>query len=179
MMESFDIQDADTIHTLILVCKTNLQMNQLLDSRDIEGFQKVSRVNESLRKSAKFTAAQNKDKKSEFVNSIGELVDYCEKTGGAIPEYKIDAPQDIIDKVIQDLKDYTKGLIYEDKSLAKQIEDFLKRNEILKQQKQDLKEAKERGDDVVILSDQDLIDYEDNLEQQKLQDEKVYSGDDE
>jgi hypothetical protein len=153
-------------------------MNQFLDGGDVDGFQKVSRVNENLRKSAKFTAAQNKDQKSEFVNSIGELVDYCEKCGGAIPRYTIEAPQDIIDKVIQDLKDYTKGLIYEDKSLAKQIEDFLKRNENLKQQKQDLKEAKERGDDIITLSDQDILDHENNMAQQKEHDEQIYNGDD-
>ena len=43
MTESFDIQDADTINTLILICKTNLKMNQYLDSGDIEGFQKISK----------------------------------------------------------------------------------------------------------------------------------------
>ena len=68
MEASFDIQDADTINTLILICKTNLKMNQYLDSGDIEGFQKISKVSESLRKTAKFTAAQNKDDKDEYRN---------------------------------------------------------------------------------------------------------------
>ena len=44
MMNSFDIQDADSINTLILICKTNLKMNQFLDNGDIEGFQKLSKV---------------------------------------------------------------------------------------------------------------------------------------
>ena len=57
MENSFDIQDADTINTLILICKTNLKANQALDQGDLDGFQKLSRVLESLRKSAKFTAA--------------------------------------------------------------------------------------------------------------------------
>ena len=48
MMNSFDIQDADTINTLILICKTNLKINQALDANDIEGFQKLSKVSESL-----------------------------------------------------------------------------------------------------------------------------------
>ena len=52
MMNSFDIQDADTVNTLILLCKTNLKMNQCLDAGDIEGFQKLSKVSEGLRKSA-------------------------------------------------------------------------------------------------------------------------------
>lgn len=34
MMESFDIQDADTINTLKLLCKTNLKMNQAIDCGD-------------------------------------------------------------------------------------------------------------------------------------------------
>ena len=64
MMNSFDIQDADTINTLILICKTNLKANQAIDNGDIEGFQKLTKVSEGLRKSAKFTAAQNKEGKT-------------------------------------------------------------------------------------------------------------------
>ena len=56
MMNSFDIQDSDTIGTLILICKTYLKMNQCVDQGDMDGFQKLSRVYDSLRKSAKFTA---------------------------------------------------------------------------------------------------------------------------
>ena len=93
MMESFDIQDADTKNTLILLCKTTLKANQALDSGDIEGFQKLSKVQESLRKSAKFTAAQNKEKKDDFIDCVGELVVMCEKEG-FIPRYATDIPQD-------------------------------------------------------------------------------------
>ena len=167
MMESFDIQDADTISTLILICKTNLKMNQALDSADIEGYQKLSKVFNDLRKSAKFTAAQNKEQNSDFVNSVGELVAYCEKNGGAIPKYEITTPQDIVDIVIQDLKNYTKDLIYEDKSLAKQIEDYLKKLEIAKQMKIDQEEAKAAGLDTVEIKDEDLIKYKENLQKQK------------
>ena len=38
MMESFDIQDADSKSTLILLCKTNLKANQASDCGDIDGF---------------------------------------------------------------------------------------------------------------------------------------------
>ena len=108
MEQSFDIQDADTINTLILICKTDLKMNQAIDCGDVEGFQKLSRVSDTLRKSAKFTAAQNKAEKNDFVDSVGELVAYCEKNGGQIPKYEIETPLDIIDKVIEDLKEQKK-----------------------------------------------------------------------
>lgn len=54
-------------------------MNQALDCGDVDGFQKLSRVYDTLRKSAKFTAAQNKEQKNDFVDCIGEMVAYCEK----------------------------------------------------------------------------------------------------
>jgi hypothetical protein len=43
MMESFDIQDADTINTLKLLCKTNLKMNQAIDCGDMDSFNKLQR----------------------------------------------------------------------------------------------------------------------------------------
>ena len=101
MMNSFDIQDADSKNTLIFICKTTLKMNQALDCGDVEGYQKLSRVYDTLRKSAKFTAAQNKQEKSDFIDSIGQLVAYCEKNGGQIPRYEIDTPYDIVDKIIK------------------------------------------------------------------------------
>ena len=60
---------------------------------DLDGFQKLSRVSESLRKSAKFTAAQNKEEKGDAIESIGELVAMCEKEG-FIPRFVTDVPQD-------------------------------------------------------------------------------------
>lgn len=167
MMQSFDIQDADTMNTLIHICKTDLKMNRAIDMEDIESYQKLSKVSNDLRKSAKFTAAQNKEQGNDFIDSVGELVAYCEKNGGIIPKYEINTPQDIIDVVIQDLKNYTKDLIYEDKSLAKQIEDYLKKIEIAKQMKEDQKEAKKAGLDAVEIDDEDYIDYEDSLQEQR------------
>jgi hypothetical protein len=83
------------------------------------------------------------------------MVAYCEKNGGQIPKYEIKVDQDIVDTVIKDLKAYTKSLIYEDKSLAKQIEDYLKKREISEQQKKDREEAASRNEEVTV-SDEDI-----------------------
>ena len=88
---------------------------------------------------------------------MGELVAYCEKYGGAIPKYEITQSLDIIDKVIQDMKDYTKSLIYEDTALARQIEDYLKKRENV--------DAKKAGADRAI-TDQDYADYEQSVREQ-------------
>jgi hypothetical protein len=102
MMASYDIQGAGHIDTLKLVCKTSLKANQLIDMGDIEGYQKMSKVYNELMKSGKFTAAQNKADNGEFVDSVGELIELCEKQG-YIEKFYIDSPNDKVDLTIQDM----------------------------------------------------------------------------
>ena len=120
MINSFDIQDADTKNALVIICKLNLKVNQALDSGDYDGFKKLSSELVNQRKTANFAAAQRKrdQKNSGFVDSIGEIVAYCEKNGGQIPRMEIKEPLDKVDAIIQDLKDSTRELIYQDTALA-------------------------------------------------------------
>ena len=166
-MNSFDIQGAARIDTLKHICKTSLKMSQAIDVGDVDTYQKLSRVYDSLMKSGKFTEAQNKEDKKDFVDSVGQLVAYCEKEGGQIPKYEIKIDYDIVDTIIKDLKTYNKTLIYEDKSLAQEIEEYLKKREIQEQQKKDKEEAKKRGLDAVEISDDDFKDFKDSIEEQK------------
>ena len=167
MTESFDIQDADTVNTLILICKTNLKMNQYLDSGDIEGFQKISKVSESLRKTAKFTAAQNKDDKDEYIDSIGELISMCEKDG-FIPRFVTDVPQDKVDATLKDMNDYVRKLVTQDLGFGQQIEDALKKIQIQK-------EMEESFDQEVELTDNDFEEYHNAIEEQKQIDNEEMS----
>lgn len=167
MMESFDIQDADSKNTLIFICKTYLKMNQAIDCGDVEGYQKLSRVYDALRKSAKFTAAQNKENKTDFIDSVGQLVAYCEKVGHKIPKYEITTPYDIVDKVIQDQKQYVKTLIYEDTALARQIEDYLKELRAAAAKKKDKDQAEKQGYDVPQLTEQDILDFKQFIKKEK------------
>ena len=177
MMDSFDIQDADSKSSLILICKNNLKMNQAIDTGDLEGYQKIARVNDTLRKSAKFTAAQNKEHKDDFVDSVGQLVAYCQKYGHQIPQFNIKTVNkdgiDVIDKILDNLKEYTKTLIYEDTALARQIEDYLNRRIAMEEKQKAEKEAKEKGLDHVEVTDQDLAAFEAEKEKQRQLDKKV------
>lgn len=164
MMESFDIQDADTKNTLITICKTYLKMNQAIDQGDVEGFQKFSKVYNELRKSAKFTAAQNKDDKDEYVDSVGELIAMCERDG-FIPRYVTDVPQDKVDATLKDMNDYVKKLVTQDLGFGQQIEDALKKIQIQK-------EMEESFDQDVELDDNDFEEYHNAIEEQKQLDEE-------
>lgn len=119
------------------------------------------------------TEAQNKADKDEFVDCAGQLVAYCEKEGGQIKKYEIDAPKDVIDSVIADLKRYNKSLIYEDKSLAQEIEQYLKNKEAADQMKRDRAEAAAIGLDDVELEDSDYADFKEALERDSAQDSLI------
>lgn len=166
MMNSFDIQDSDTTGTLILICKTYLKMNQAIDQGDMDGFQKLSRVYDSLRKSAKFTAAQNKEQKSDYVDSVGELVAMCEREG-FIPRFCTDIPQDKVDKTLKDMNNYLYKLVTQDLGFGQQIEDSLKKIQLQKE----MNDAEISLDDDI---DEELIDqdYEDFYEEEKEQRER-------
>lgn len=164
MTESFDIQDADTINTLKLICKTNLKMNQALDMGDLDGYQKLSRVSDALRKSAKFTAAQNKENKNDFVDSVGELVEMCEREG-FIPRFATDIPQDKVDLTLKDMNEYLHKLVTQDLGFGQQIEDALKKIQIQKEMNE--AEAAAETDGGAELEDEDYAAFIEEMEAQK------------
>ena len=177
-MNSFDIQGAARIDTLKKICKTSLKMDQAIDSGDIDSYQKLSRVYDTMMKSAKFTEAQNKDGDGKNIDSASAIVDFVEAHSGQIPRMKIEEPLDIVDKIIFDLKAYTRNLIYDDPSLAQEIEKYLQDKRISEQMKKDKEEAAAKGLDYVPLEDQDMVAYKDTLrhmseEDKQLTDEKI------
>lgn len=172
-MNSFDIQGAARIDTLKMICKTSLKMNEAIDCGDIDSYQKLSRVYDSMMKSAKFTEAQNKDKDGDSIDSASAIVDFVEAHSGEIPRYHCDEPQDIVDQIIADLKAYNKSLIYEDKSLAQEIEKYLQDKRISDEMKKDKKDAKAKGLDDVELDDDDFTDYKDSLKRMRDHDDAL------
>ena len=79
---------------------------------------------DSLMKSGKFTAVQNKEAASEDIDCIGSLVAICEKEG-FIPRFYVDTPNDKIDKVILDLQNYTQSLVQGESNLSNMFENAL------------------------------------------------------
>lgn len=181
MMSSYDIQGAGHKDTLIMVCKTSLKANQLIDAGDIDGFQKMQKAYDSLMKSGKFTAAQNKGESGEFVDSVGELVALCEKEG-FIPRYYTDGPQDKVDRTLQDLQQYTHTLVTEEMNLGNMIEASLR--EIVKDKEReaniDVEDSDEDEDlfnyEHPELTEEDYQEYEDMKESERDKDEEMLNS---
>ncbi len=174
MENSFDIQDADTMNALILICKLNLKANQALDSGDYDGFAKLSRSLESMRKSSKFTAAQKKEEKADAVDCVGELVSMCEREG-FIPRFATDIPQDKVDITLRDMNEYVKKLVTQDLGFGQQIEDALKKIQIQKELQE--KDTGLWSDEDEQLKDGDFEEYFADIEAQKNRDLEITNND--
>ena len=177
MMQSFDIQTPSHEDYLKLICKTSLKAHQLIDLGDIEGFQKMSKVYDSLMKSAKFTAVQNKAESGEFVNSISELVQLCEKEEGFIPRFYTDEPKDKVDQTLKDLRGYTHKLVTEEMNLGTLIEGAVKALQRQAEQEED-EDIDDEDLDFVdeaesALQDDDFEEHYDFLAHQAEEDEAL------
>lgn len=133
----------------------------------------MQKAYDSLMKSGKFTAAQNKGESGEFIDSISELVAICEKEG-FIPRYYTDGPQDKVDQTLLDLQHYTRTLVTEEMNLGNMIEASLR--EISKDKEReaqiDVDDSDESEDDLMNyeakeLTDEDFEEFENWLEEEE------------
>ena len=144
-------------------------MNQALDCGDIDTYQKLSRVSDTLRKSAKFTAAQNKDKDNEQIDCTGVLVAVCERLGGFIPNDLVDVKEDMIDISIKDSQKYLYNLITKDLGFGQQIENYLKKIQL----EHENMENAENIDEEEEITDENIADYYERIEEEKIEDSQI------
>lgn len=163
-MDSFEIQGAARLDTLIQICKLSLKMNQSLDAMDMDSYSKLSRAYDTLMKSAKFTEAQRKEEKTGEFNCFGLITAYAESKKGHIERLPLDIDRDIVDRDIRDIKNYNRSLIDEDPAIFKLIEQYIKKKETIDQQEKDLAEARANGEEYVHLTDNDLAEWNKSME---------------
>lgn len=159
--KSFSLHNADLIAGIKQVCKLDLKCNQALDSGDVDSYSKLARAADTLRKSLKLTEAQRKEEKTSNLDSIGMIVSFCEMHKDYIPMIDLSIDRDIVDKDIRDIKNYTRTLIEEDPTVFKQIEEYIKKREIL------LETEKNESDEDSEITDEDMTDYAAEVERQK------------
>ena len=137
--------------TLKQICKLELKMDQALDCGDASTYKSLQSSYDALRKSAKFTEAQNKEGQTRYLDSIGELVRFCEMEGGIIPKMPNpdDYPEDKIDFCIKDMKQYNYNLVTKELGLGNLIESYVEK---LEQAEKDKAASEDMMNDNFILS---------------------------
>lgn len=147
--------NVDREEVLKKMCKTSLKMDESLDAGDVTGYKNLAAVFDQLRKSGKFTEAQNKEERTKYLDTIGELVALAEKAKGPI-RYELpdpdEYPQDKIDFTIKDMKAYTYSLVAGEPHMQDLIESFITKYERAEQADADF------GKDLIISSEQEEED---------------------
>lgn len=135
----------------------------------------MSKVYDTLMKSGKFTAAQNKAESGEFVDSVGELISLCEEQG-YIERFYIEQPNDRVDITIKDMQKYTHDLIMNETNLGQLIENAIKENE-----KEDIESAENTEDEIVDfddmapeLTDKDFSEFNDFQEEEEAREDAAF-----
>lgn len=174
--KSFDLHNADLINGTKQLCKLDLKGNQALDTGDIDSYSKIARASDALRKSLKFTEAQRKEEKSTEFSSYGQIVAFAERNNpdDFIRPINLSVDRDIVDKDIKNIKDYTKTLIEDDPAVYKMIEQYIKKRESLSSAEADAAAAE---DGIYQITDGDMKDYTDSVNEQKDIDSSLLKGD--
>ena len=126
---------------------------------DFEGYNKLAKVYDSLMKSAKFTAAQNKTESENEFQAVSELILMAEEEG-FIPRFDVSVPQDIIDATMRDMERYLNTLVREEQGLGNLIEVAISQMKREEEANAELEAALE-GENLVEedLTDEDYIDF--------------------
>ena len=124
--------------TLKQICKLELKMDQALDVGDASTYKSLQQAYDALRKSSKFTEVQNKEGQTRYLDSIGELVQFCEREGGLIDQLPDpdEYPEDKIDFTIKDMKAYIRNLVTNELGLGDLIESYVKKLEDAEKEKE-------------------------------------------
>jgi hypothetical protein len=165
--------NADREEVLKKMCETSLKMDESLDAGDVTGYKNLAGVFDQLRKSGKFTEAQNKEERTKYLDTIGELVALAEKAKGPIKNDLPDPddyPQDKIDFTIKDLKAYTYSLVAGEPHMQDLIESFITKYEKAEQADADF------GKDLITSieeEEKDAVTQDEALEYQKFLEEEI------
>lgn len=154
--------NVDREEVLKKMCKTSLKMDEALDAGDVTSYKNLASVFDQLRKSGKFTEAQNKEEKQRYLDSVGELIALCEREGGPIEQLPDpdEYPQDKIDFTLRDLKAYNYNLVTNELGLGDLIESYIDK----------LEKAEREGD---LNLNEGLITNEEELAATELTDDEA------
>lgn len=152
--------NADRADALRKICRTSVKMDEAMEAEDYHSYKNLSQVYDQLRKSARFTDSQKKEDDSREIDSIGELVAFVEREGGAIPLYEdpIDYPKDKIDFIVRDMQNYISNVVRGELGLGDLIEQFVEELRNNKTQSvEDIMASPLRGEDIIEQADSEAF----------------------
>jgi len=111
MCDSYDISTPSHKQLLKFICKLNLKMDKCLEDNDTIGFAKLAPQYETMTKSAKFRPLDKVSADTRTgIRTFSQIFEEVEKHGFINPT-PIEEHQDIVDKTIMYILNYTRKLV--------------------------------------------------------------------
>lgn len=111
MCDAYDISTPSHKQLLKFICKLNLKMDKCLEEDDTTGFAKLSAQYETMTKSAKFRPLDKVSADTRTgIRTFSQIFEEVEKHGFINPT-PIEEHQDIVDKTIMYVLNYTRKLV--------------------------------------------------------------------
>lgn len=111
MCDAYDISTPSHKQLLKFICKLNLKMDKCLEENDTTGFAKLSAQYETMMKSAKFRPLDKITADAQTgIRTFSQIFEEVEKKGFINP-MPIEENQDIVDKTIMYILNYTRKLV--------------------------------------------------------------------
>lgn len=122
-LKAGDITNPIQIDAIKKACKISVELDRAIQEGDGKAIKDLSTAYASFTKTAQIdeviTTANN-----DVISTVAELADYIEKCGGQYKFYD-NVPRDIVDKTIDDLKNYIRTLVTDATGLDVMLENIM------------------------------------------------------
>lgn len=161
-LQAGDVSNPLRIDAIKKACKISIELDKAIQDGDAKSMKDLSSSYAAFTKAAQLDEVIATDTQ-DVIATVAELGDYIEKCGGQFKYYD-GVTRDIVDKTINDLKEYTRILVTDATGLSTTLEN------IAQQYKRSVEEqaAEQATSDISI---QDLIENNGQGENHKLDEE--------
>ena len=118
-----DISNPLQIDAIKKACRISVELDKAIEAGDSKGIKELSSAYSSFTKTAQIdTVIETAN--SEVISTVADLADYIERCGGKFTYYD-NVERDIVDKTINDIKEYNRKLVLDATGLSATLETIM------------------------------------------------------
>ena len=118
-----DISNPLQIDAIKKSCRISVELDKAIEAGDSKGIKELSSAYSSFTKTAQIDAVIE-TANSEVISTVADLADYIERCGGKFTYYD-NVERDIVDKTINDIKEYNRKLVMDATGLSATLETIM------------------------------------------------------
>lgn len=118
-----DISNPLQIDAIKKACRISVELDKAIEASDSKGIKELSSAYSSFTKTAQIDTVIESSN-SDVISTVADLADYIERCGGKFQFYD-GVERDIVDKTINDIKEYNRKLVLDATGLSSTLETIM------------------------------------------------------